>query len=219
MKKFLFCTALIALMLFPLAAHALDIEVGAGMAKYETRGDMMWYQEGLQHKLDLKAPAFEVGLADNFYQRGGFGLDWHAGYVYLGNVHSDAYATADQNYSRFTKSCIGACWYKNRFVGNGHSQGIKLTLEPNYTYMGWRVGFEAGLFAYVRTWDVNVYTEQGQTLNTTSDRKVRVAPVVGFNVGRGGFSVALLHYFNKTYGDPMYSLWSSTTTVTLRYRF
>jgi hypothetical protein len=204
----------------PAAAMAVDIEIGAGISHYTPRGNMMWWQDGLPHKLDLNAPAFEIGLADRFYTRGRWGVDWHAGYVYLGNVHSDARATADHNYSKETKSCIGTCLYQNRFVGNGHTQGIKLTLEPNYTWNGWKLGVEGGAMAYIHTWNVNVYNSQGDLLvNTNSERKVRFAPVVGASISRGPFSVAYTHYFNKPYSDPMYSLWRATDTVTLRYRF
>ncbi|MDE4918585.1 hypothetical protein ACUXAV_000684 [Cupriavidus metallidurans] len=209
----------LAAALLPCVASAVTLEVGAGVAKYETRGDMMWYQEGLQHSLDMSAPTFEIGLTDTAYQWDRFGLDWHAGYVYLGNVHSDAQATADQNYSRHTKTCIGACWYRNRFVGNGHMQGLKLTLEPNYTWHGVRVGIEGGVYAFVHTWNVNVYTEGGQVINTSSDHKVRFAPVLGLSVGNGNFSVVYTHYFSKTNNDPMFAIWKATDTITLRYKF
>lgn len=202
------------------AAHSADFEVGAGFAKYTTRGDMMWYQEGNPHALDMTAPAIEFGFTGNVVTRGRWGLDWHAGYAYLGNAHSDARATADHNYSKTTKSCIGQCEYLNRFVTNGHSQGLRLTLEPNYTFNGYRVGVEAGIFAYIHTFNANVWNQQDEFLgNWSSDHKVRFAPVVGASIGRGPFSVAWTHYFNKTYNDPMYAIWRGTDVVTLRYKF
>ncbi|MDT6962947.1 hypothetical protein QTN24_15725 [Cupriavidus sp. SZY C1] len=226
MKKLLLSVALIASTLFPLAAHALDFEVGAGVARYTTRGNMMWYQEGFPHTLDLNAPAFEAGLADNFYQNGRFGIDWHASYVYMGNVHSDAIATpVDSNYDKVNKTCFGECYAMSRYVANGHNQGIKLTIEPNYTYMGWRFGLEAGAYIFRPTWHATVYdvppckTCEPQTLNVASDSRIQVAPVVGVSIGRGGFSVAALHYFNKTRGDPTFPIWKSTTTLMLKYRF
>lgn len=204
----------------PASVFAIDIEIGVGIAHYTPRGDMMWFQKGLPHKLDLNALSLELGVVGNVVTYGRWDLDLHADYVYLGNVHTDARATADHNYSRDTQSCIGECLYKNRFVGNGHTQGIKLMLDPGYTWNGWRLGVQGGAMAYIHTWNVNVWNQDGVFLsNNSSDHRVRFAPVIGASIGRGNFSLTYTHYFNKPYADPMYSFWKATDTITLRYRF
>lgn len=144
----------------------------------------------------------------------------------MGNVHSNAIATPDdKNYSAITKSCVGECIAHSNFVGNGNVQGMKLTLEPNYTYNGWRVGVEAGVFAFRPAWDVTVYNwvpEKGadsQTINASGERNVRVSPVVGASIGRDGLSLAYTYYFNIGSGAPFHSLWKSAHVVTIRYRF
>lgn len=108
---------------------------------------------------------------------------------------------------------------------NGHNHGIKLTLEPNYTYMGWRFGVEAGAYIFRPTWHATIYNVppckgcEPQTFNVGSESRIQASPVVGISIGRNGFSLALTHYFNKTRNDPTYAIWKSTTTATLRYRF
>lgn len=207
-------------------AQAVDLEIGAGMSRYTPRGNGMWYQEGLPHALILNAPAFEIGLTDNSWQRERYGLDWHVSYVYMGNVHTDAQATSlDANYDASTKRCISLCDRLARFVGNGHNQGVKFTLEPTFTYAGWRLGVEGGIYVFHPTWHAAVYnvayceTCDAQTLHFATNIGLRAMPVVGFNVGNGEVSVAYMHYFNKTLNDPTYAFWRATDTITLRYRF
>lgn len=218
--------AVIAAALLPCVASAVTVEVGAGVAHYEARGNMMWYQEGLPHRLELNAPAFELGLTGTLLERGRWGLDWHAGYAYMGTAHSDALATPDdRNYSKATKSCVGECIAHSRFVGNGHVHGIKLTLEPTYTYNGIRFGIEAGAYVYRPTWNVTVYNwipEKGaepQTITAAGNRHVGVTPVAGVSIGYGNLSVSFLHYFNTGSGAPFHSLWNGTSTLMLRYKF
>ncbi|MEN7526989.1 hypothetical protein [Cupriavidus sp. DL-D2] len=226
MKKGLILAVLASLIASTTTVQAVDFEIGAGVAQYTTRGDGTWYQDGFAHKLELRAPAVEIGLTDTFVTRGRWGLDWHVGGVYLGNVHSDAWATPlDSNYSAQTKSCVGECYHMSRYVANGHSIGAKLTLEPTYTFNGWRFGVEAGAYVYRPTWHATIYDVppckacQGQTLTASSPSTIQFAPVVGVSIGRNGFSLALMHYFNKTRNDPQFAIWKSTSTLMLKYRF
>lgn len=199
-------------------AHAVDLEIGAGVAHYTPRGDMMWYQEGLPHKLDLTAPALEIGLADTFWQSGAWSVDWRASYVYIGSMHSDAIATDDANYDKGTKSCIGVCTEQDRYMTTGHMSGLRLTLQPTYTYNGWRFGIEGGAYIYKPTFHANVYRPD-YVGHVSYDSGWQVAPVVGASIGRGPWSLAYLHYFSKTLHDPTYAFWRATDAVTLRFRF
>lgn len=226
MKKFLISVALIASTLLPLAAHAVDIEVGAGLVHYQPRGNMMWYQEGMPYKLDLNAPSIEAGLAGAVITHDRWGLDWHASYVYMGTVSSDAIATSDENYNKVLKSCDGPCHYKSRFVGHGNVHGIKLSLEPNFTRNGIRYGVEFGAYIFKPKWEVTLYNrpmENGYegtgAVTVSHNRKIQVAPVVGASVGYKNFSVSYLYYFNRSTGDEWHSLWKGTTTLMIKYRF
>lgn len=217
MKRFTF----LLLLVLPACAHAVDLEIGAGAAHYTPRGDMMWYQEGFPHKLGLTAPALEIGLHGNAWTSGRWGVDWRATYVYVGNVHTDAMAVSDDNYSKATKSCIGPCKRADRFVTNGHMSGVRLTIEPTYTYNGWKFGIEGGVYVYRPTFHASIYDGDGGPGQWHSDYKppIQAAPVVGLEIGRGAVSVAYMHYFSKTLRDPYYAMWKATDTLTLRYRF
>lgn len=207
-------------------AHAVDIEVAAGVAHYQPRGNMMWYQEGFPHTLNLNAPTFQIGLTDTLWQRGRWGIDWHADYVYLGEMRSDAIATDDGNYNKYTRSCEGQCTLKNRFQGKGWSHGVKLSIEPTYTFNGWRFGVEAGAFIHQNRWDTQIdfrpyYADYATTMSYElhTDRRWQVMPMVGVSVGRGPVSVAATYYANKSRNDPVHSFWQGTATLTVRYRF
>lgn len=65
MKRSIFAIAV--LMVTTGAAHAVDLELGAGFSKYNARGNMMWYQEGLPYELDLRAPVIEAGACWKYY--------------------------------------------------------------------------------------------------------------------------------------------------------
>lgn len=222
MRRLLFCLAL----LFAPAAHAVDVEIGAGVAHYNARGNGMWYQEGFPYKLDLNAPVVEAGLAGNVLDRGRFGLDWHATYVYMGDARSDAVATSDENYNAAARGCRGTCDFQSRFVGHGGLQGLRFTLEPTYTYNRWRFGIEAGVFVYRPRWHVTVYNRPAETdyetthaFQVAGDTSIRVTPVIGASIGRGNVSLAYLYYVNASSGAPYHSLWNSVHTLTIRYRF
>lgn len=214
MKHFL----ALVLLAFATAAQAVDFEIGAGAAHYTPRGNMMWYQEGLPHKLDLNAPVYEAGLVDTAWSHGRWSLDWRATFVYVGSVHSDAIATYDDNYDKATQGCIGTCAALDRYMTTGHKTGIRLTLQPTYTYNGWRFGVESGVYIYRPTFHANVYTPE-TVINVSGTTRIQFAPVVGVSVGRGPWSVAYMHYFSKTLQDPYYAIWRATDTITLRYRF
>lgn len=217
MKKKIGCLLFLA----PAMASAVEIEIGAGAARYTTRGDMMWYQEGFPHRLDLRAPTFEVGLTGNALQYGRWGLDWRASWVYVGNMQTESLAVSDDNYSRHTKSCIGECKRADKFVTNGHMNGIRLTLEPTYTYNGWKFGVEGGLYIYRPTFHANIYDGDGGPGQWHSNYRppIQYSPVVGLEVAYRNFSVAYMHYFSRTLRDPYYAAWKATDTITVRYRF
>lgn len=205
--------------MWSLSALAVDIELGLGGAHYTTRGDMMWYQEGLPHKRDLNAPTYEASLVGTAWQSGAWSMDWRASFLYVGNVHSDAMAVADEDYNRFTKTCLRGCDTAARFVGNGHQIGVRLTVAPTYTYNGWRMAPEGGLYIYRPTWHEVMYTVYGGSLNVNGTTHWQLAPVIGASIGYGAWSVAYLHYFSKTLNDPYHAIWKATDTITLRYRF
>lgn len=224
MRRF---AVLLCLTLFAQLAQAVDFEVGAGWARYAARGNMMWYQEGMPHQLDLDAPVLEAGLAGNILGYGRFGLDWHAGYVYVGDARSSAIATSDQNYNKAIKGCAAPrCDFQSRFDGHGGIQGARLTLEPFYRYGHWRFGAEVGALVYRPRWNVTVYNRPIETdyqtthaFHVKGDTAIRVSPALGASVGYDRLSLHYMMYLNASSGAPYHSLSTTVHTLTLRYRF
>ncbi len=212
--------------LLPLAAHAVDFEVAAGASIYSTIGNMTWYQEGLPHKLDLEFPAFQVGATGAILPW----LDWHADYVWLGRVRSDAIATPDDaNYDPATRSCRGPCIAHSRFVGNGMVQGFAATLEPHVDYRGWRFSASAGPFLYRANWDVTVYDWIASPQDTPHTIHAHHVPdwqlgyVAGVGISRGNLTLQYQRFFDQPRSNEAAGnfpvLWRHTDMLSLRWRF
>jgi hypothetical protein len=225
MKKFLVG----ALLAVPLAAQAVGIEAELGVAYFADRGDGFWYQEGFPHILKLQSPAVSVGITGDAIRQGQYGLAWHASYVYMGKVLSEALATPlDQNYNLKTKSCNGECLPLAKWHGSGFSHGLRLTLEPYIHVYGWRVGLEAGYYISKNFWRMEITGVQ--THPTVPPRDFlgyddggwRAYHTFGASIGRGNFDIVLRHYRNQSHADPSAkfpAIWSQTTTFTVRYKF
>lgn len=214
--------ALLLLLVVPAFAHAVDIEIAAGAAHYQPRGNGMWYQEGMPHSFSLNAPAVQVGVVGAVMPH----LDWRVSYVWLGQVRSDAIATTDENYGTPQNPCRGQCVSKGRFVGHGYVQGVKFSLEPYTHYAGWRFGVEVGAFVFRPFWQVD-YTER-LAVNNYADSGThtwkntaawQVSPMAGVSVGRGSVSLSYQFFMTSARGDGQFSLYGATHVVQLRYRF
>jgi hypothetical protein len=218
-----------ALLAVPLAAQAMGIEAELGGAHFSDRGDGFWYQEGFPHILKLQSPAVSVGVTGDVIRQGQYGLAWHANYVYMGKVHTEAIATPDdRNYNLQTKSCNGECLPMAKWYGSGFSHGLRLTLEPYAYVYGWRIGVEAGYYISKNFWRMEVHGWQPDTTVPARDLTVyddggwRAYPTFGVSIGRGNFDVVLRHYRNQSRVDPTTkfpAIWSQTTTFTVRYKF
>jgi len=205
------------------AESFFNVEVGLGRATYRDQGNMIWYQEGLPYKLSLKPPAFMAGLTGDIVERANWGLAWHADYVYLGTVHTEAIATTDENYDPSAKACkTDPCAAQTRFSGHGNVSGVAFTLEPHYDWRGFRFGVEGGPFIFLPSWTESLTPATpvpgiGATVVRASAR-LHVGAVVGISVGYKNFSLSFQHFFDKT-REEFTPVWSSTNVVMARYRF
>ena len=203
-------------------AHAWDFEAGVGASTFDDHGNGTWYQEGFDHTLKLKSPALMVGLtgeATNW-------LRWHADYVYVGTVSSNALATpVDSNYNQQTHACNGSCVAMSRFVGGGNLNGVKLTLEPHFDYRGWQFGAEFGPFIYRPTWRETVYNwvpgpgVEPSTIEVKTNQSIHVGAVVGASVSYKRLSVVYNHFFATARGTQFPPIWKSADMLMLSYRF
>ena len=214
------------------SAHAAQIEIGAGQAKYQTLGNGTWYQDGFEHTLNLKSTAFMVGLTGDATRH----VAWHLDYVYLGRASVDSWDTpVDANYApQNANHCDGECLPLVHVQGSGTVQGIAATLEPHITVSGFRFGVEAGPFLFFPSWSMSVpnwVTATGNRGNTDwqstaagnlywqSGYRPQIGGVVGFSIERGAWGLRYRHYFDKTQGGAFPAIWRSTDTLMATYRF
>lgn len=212
-------------------AHAqsfFQIEAGIGGAGYSDGGDGYWQQDRFEHKLQLTAPAFEVGITGDLYQTARWGISYHVDWAWLGTIHTQSLATpSDTNYNpSSTTGCNGKCWPLANYQGSGHAQAFVLTLEPHYDVGQWRFGIEAGPTLTHATWTEDVSgwvsspTGTPVNLHVVSTDGWRLGAVVGASVSRGAFSVAYQHFFMRPSGaNPAPPIWHSVDLLMARYKF
>jgi len=211
------------------SAHAeswLQFEAGIGGSAYSQIYDGVWVQDGLEHHLNLTAPAVEAGLTGDIYQAGHWGASWHLDYAWLGAIHSQGLATSDANYDPVTKKCVSACGPLADFTGSGHDSGVLLTIEPHFDYAGWRVGVEAGPYLHTVTWSVDAnnqrenFTMAPRASHFESETGWHLGYVAGVSVEYKRFSLKYQYFKNGPKGgDPNPPIWTNTHVVTVGYRF
>ncbi|WP_406867206.1 hypothetical protein [Paraburkholderia fungorum] len=229
------------------AAHAdsvsdyIHFEAGIGGSAYQRSPQGVWWQNGFRHELSLTAPAFRAGLAGNIWQHGAFGIDWHADYVWLGTVHTDAAIptpktnTTSGHWSgpdfvgyNAANPCSGPCTNMSEFHGSGHDMGAMFTLEPHYDLYGWRLGVEAGPYVHRVTWSIDVANWYDSALGTFHSLHVEHNPTwqvswtVGASISRGPLSLRYNYFRNGsplTQSNPVPPGWSGAHVLMAAYRF
>lgn len=213
----------------PMAASAVDFEIGVGAAKFTPLADGMWYQEGYPHKLNMRSPAISLGATGEITSW----LSWRAAYHYLGNVSSHAKAVPDATdyhdgvggYNLQTKACNGECGPTRTFVSQGNIHGVALTLEPHVTYKGFRFGIEGGPFLFHANFKATAYNNYDKPNNWIPiedfnyKRAVEVGYTLGASVSRGQWAVTYQYFHVPTKWAPHPAIWSDVHLVGLRYRF
>jgi hypothetical protein len=227
MKKHI--TALAVTMALACSAQAesfFQIEAGIGGSAYQHAANGTWYQDGFEHRFDLTAPAIEGGFTGDLFQAEHWGVSWHADFVWLGTVHTQAMATPDDaNYNAKTKGCNGPCLPLADFLGSGHDMGVMFTLEPHVDYGGWRFGVEGGPYLHRDTWAVNVLNDQRWSsspinLHVAYSSGWNLGYVLGTSIGYKHFSVAYQYFRNAgKSSDPYPPVWTATHLLLLKYRY
>lgn len=212
--------ALALLVALPLTAHAgswLEFEAGVGVGRFHTQ-DGLWYQQAEPHSLDITSPVFSLGLTGSVINRGKWGVDWHADYVYLGHSGASCDCTSDRNYDSNEHRVLSYNDPTANFQGSGTTQGVSLTLEPYYRYRGFDFGIEGGAFLYRASWHESVYGLPGGVVSVSASNYIRPGAVIGASVSKGLWSIAYRHYimiWNK--GNP--PLATGADTLELKWRF
>ena len=209
------------------AAHAnadsitdyVQAEVGAGYARMGNIGDGTWQQWGTPgDHVDMNAPAITVGLTGTAWSHGRWSLDWHADYVYLGTVTASCNCVADDEYNPHTHQLINRNAPTNYFDGQGHTQGVALTLAPGYSFGNhWRVALEAGGWAYWQTWHEYDNTPWGPD-NASHVTHVQFSPVAGASIEYKSFALSYRHYFMSQQWNPSPAISTSANVLAVTYR-
>jgi hypothetical protein len=222
-NKFLSLTTIaLASVAAPAIAAPVQFELGIGTSTYSTLADGIWYQQGLSHNLRLQVPAITAGITGAFHLSDHWSADWHADYIYLGSVHSDAMAVPDANYSVAKGACISQCNAGNqsRFVGNGNVNGLALTIGPTLRFGEWHAGAEAGAFLFRSTWRQTIYPAGGgEAVHANYTPHLQVKPVVGLSVGVGNFDFTLRYFADRSAWNPYPTIWKGTTLLSTTYRW
>jgi hypothetical protein len=201
-------------------AHAWQFEAGAGATHYETENGR-WYQNGQQqNSVTNNSPAFSAGVTGSWMDRGNWGIDGHADFVYLGRAAASCHClTRDEDYAAHRDGPRAG------FSGSGNAYGASLTVEPYRYAYGLRWSMEAGAFVYhsswsesVTGWAVNDAPKQDLHLSSSS---WNVAPVVGVSVGTVPWSINYRHYFtglnSKRQNVP--PVWNDADVLEIKRRF
>lgn len=217
--------ALVALAALACAASAhsesfFQVEAGLGGARVVDMGDGTWQQLGAPlNKVNLQSVVAQIGVTGPVYAAGRFDLRYHLDYVYIGEyAASCACAERDEDYDLSTKTVRDGAKL-GYYSGHGHLNGIAATLDAGYTYAGWRLAAEAGIWAYVQSWNQYARTSWGEW-NLQSPRTVRYSYVIGARVDHGDASIAYRYYgVKQDWSNGVPGLASGVHALTFNYRF
>jgi hypothetical protein len=207
------------LLLVPALAHAgswFSFEAGVGVARSKDMGDGIWVQQGAPNNYEkLDTPIWLAGITGDATEH----LAWHADYVYIGTITAGCTCTAnDPDYNPRTHQIIGNPTDFGQFGGQGHTQGVALTLEPNYMYKGVRLGVEAGPFLYWSTWhELAVF--KSSPVNANHRTVPQLGAVLGASVGIKDWHIAYRYFYQRQKWNPYPGLVTGTHTLMLIKKF
>jgi hypothetical protein len=195
--------------LAPLLGQAesfFQMEAGLGAANTKDIGDGTWVQYHVPHAESLTTPVFLIGVTGAITPS----LRYHLDYTYIGTFTAGCDCVSDADYAalRYNGS-------RMHFAGQGHIQGISLTLEPHVRWAGLTWGLEAGPFLFWSTWHEAV----------SDGEHVRHNPVpqwgwvAGVSASRGPLSLRYRYYASPQSWNPYPSLASGTHMILLTWRF
>lgn len=191
----------LAVVLAASCAHAesfFQIEAGLGASHITDMGDGVWIQKGAPNNRERQnTPAVMLGLTGELYRREAWDVRYHVDYVYIGSYSASVDGVPDENYNPQTHTVhdFPASARYTAFKGNGHTQGVPLTLDVGYTLRGYRIGVEAGMWAYWQTWHEGVLNNgDNQWADLSHKTKLQVGYVVGASVSRGPLAISYRYY-------------------------
>jgi len=222
MKKIAFA---VAVAFASINAHADDwmprIQVGSGYQFSKDMGDGTWIQQGaFNNHEQTNGAALSIGLTGRIWTSGPWSVDYHLDYVYYGQQSASVDGVPDNQYNAQTHRIVGYQGERlSPFNGQGHVQGIPLTLDIGYTYNGWRVSAEGGAWEYWNTWHESLYDLSNQWVDLSHVTKPQTGFVVGARVEHGPLSLSYRYYQVKEQWNPQPGLVTGTQMLMLQYKF
>ncbi|PXW23420.1 hypothetical protein [Paraburkholderia caballeronis] len=199
-----------------------QFEAGLGGAFVKDMGDGTWIQQGAPNNRERqKSVAVMAGITGQLYQHGPWDVRYHADYIYIGNFSASVDGVPDANYDPVKHRMVNLPTQMrySPFSGQGHVQGVPLTLDAGYTYRGWRLGAEAGAWVYWQTWHETLYNLADQWQDLSHRTSPQVGFVVGASVERGRLSVSYRYYQISARWNPYPGLATGAHVLMVRYRF
>jgi hypothetical protein len=199
----------------------IQFRAGVGVSQIRDMGDGIWIQEGAPHNHEqTRAPAFMAGFTGPIYQHGAFDVRWNLDYVYMGGFSAGVDGVPDENYNPQTHKVVG---YTNPvysvFNGQGHLQGVPVTLDVGYTWHGLRFAAEAGAWAYWQTWHESLLSYMVEEHDLSHKTVMQIGYVVGASVSRGPLSLSYRYYQTSGHGNPYPGIATNVQTLMMTYRF
>lgn len=222
MKKFLVTAVLLGASALAHADSWFQFEAGIGAAKSTDMGDGTWYQQGVNHKENLNSPAFLAGFTGELYAHGNWSVRYHADYVYFGKLSASCACVGDPQYDLVAHQVFAKDANAPRvpFNGQGHTQGVPVTLDLGYAWNRWRFAVEGGVWAYWATWHETVWNAGDNAYGSLSHKtSVQFGYVGGARVERGNLSLSYRYYQSKPLWRPTPGLVSGTHMLMVSYRF
>ena len=210
------------ILLFASSAQAADIELGIGHTTFNPSDNGVWWQQGLDHHLNMDDNSINLGLTDYLTDS----IRWHAGYMHLGKTSTWAIATSDANFTG-SGCATNPCAYSDVYIGSGEVQGVYLTAAPEYNWGNVKLIAEGGLWFYKADFNMVVIRPVGlnssQVIwNQNKQDAIQIRPVFGLGVEYNKVQLMLDMYGVDSSGEeinhiPNYK--GSATNLSLIARF
>jgi hypothetical protein len=218
------------LILISMSAHATDVEVDIGIARYLDGHDDFWYQSELPHSLHMMAPAFAIRTNSDLWRpNDDFALRSDIGWNYLGSVGIDSLAMADGDYfnrNKFMKEQA----HLSDFHGTGHDNGFNFSLEPTYQ----NFSINAGLYYHLNTWSEYITdwgNDQARPVNGARDyasttQRWIFGTTIGASITEGSFVLRYEYFKNPSHFagsdvnvENFPAAWHGAHVLTVGYKF
>jgi hypothetical protein len=208
--------ALAALWHHARAETFFQAEAGLGAASTATHGDGTWYQLGVPHKLNTVTPALMLGANAQLWRGEAWDLRAHLDYTYIGEQAASCICVTDAQYNTHTHAASVPGYIP--FNGHGHVQGVSLTLEPGFTWHGFRFAVEAGPWVFWSTWHVT-HNDPAQpgSYDLSHKTNAQLRWVAGASISRGDFSLRYRYYNESVSGASNPPLQTSSQVLMIVY--